>query len=234
MTCSSCVAKVKSELLKIGDILSADVQLRSPQALLTMSRHIATARLQEAISKAGSYTIHEAGTTEGYNSIPAHQNGSKSGSYYPIFLIFGYIAGISLLLQLVSPRFDLLQWMRQFMAGFFLLFSFFKLLDIKAFSEAYRTYDIVARVFPAWGFVYPFAELSMGILFLADIYPLGINIATFLLMGIGSIGVIQSLVKKRSVQCACLGTIIKLPLSRVTLFEDLLMVVMSGIMIVMS
>jgi hypothetical protein len=43
--------------------------------------------------------------------------------------------------------------------------------------------------------------------------------------------VVQSLIKKTNFQCACLGTIIKLPLSKVTLFEDLLMMVMSIIML---
>ena len=53
MTCNSCVAKVKSELLKLGDIVSANVQLQSPQATLEMSRHISTTSLQQAISKTG-------------------------------------------------------------------------------------------------------------------------------------------------------------------------------------
>jgi hypothetical protein len=45
--------------------------------------------------------------------------------------------------------------------------------------------------------------------------------------------VIQSLVKKTKFQCACLGTIFKVPLSKVTLVEDLLMVVMGAGMIIM-
>jgi len=59
MTCGSCVARVKSELLKIGDVVTADVQLQSPQATISMSKHIATDLLQAAVSKAGSYTISE-------------------------------------------------------------------------------------------------------------------------------------------------------------------------------
>ena len=60
MTCGNCVAKVKSELLKLGDIVSADIQLQSPQATLEMHKHISTGSLQQAISKAGHYTIVEA------------------------------------------------------------------------------------------------------------------------------------------------------------------------------
>jgi hypothetical protein len=50
-------------------------------------------------------------------------------------------------------------------------------------------------------------------------------------MGVSTIGVMQSIIAKKVIQCACVGTIFKLPLGKVTLFEDLLMVVMSGIML---
>lgn len=230
MTCSSCVARVKNELLKLGDILEAEVQLPFPQAVITMSKHIGAGQLQAAVSKAGKYTITEVHSS---NSM-AHEEkpaGTKN-SYYPIVLIFGYIAVVSLLVQLISGYFNMEQWMSHFMAGFFLVFSFFKLLNIQGFADGYSSYDIVARIFPAWGFTYPFVELSLGLLFLTGTFSLGTNIVTLVVMGVSSIGVIQSLVKKSPFQCACLGSIIQLPLSKVTLFEDLLMVVMSSMMII--
>lgn len=232
MTCNNCVAKVKSELLKLGDILSADIQLQSPQASITMSKHISTATLQQAVDKAGHYTIAEA---DGGMKGAAHAStevADEKNSYFPIFLIFGYITGISLLIQFAQGSFNWVQWMSHFMAGFFLVFSFFKIMNLKGFAEGYRSYDVVAKKVPVWGGIYPFAELGLGIAFLTGFQPLGTNIATFFIMGISSIGVIQSLVKKTPFQCACLGTVIKLPLSKVTLFEDLLMVAMSGFMII--
>jgi len=224
MTCNSCVASIKDKLLRIGEIESADIQLAAPQATIKMREHIATETLQNAIGN-GKYTI----TEENSNAmgIPADAT-SESNSYYPIFLIFGYIAGITLLIQFSKGGFVLMSWMSSFMAGFFLLFSFFKLLNLKGFVEGYATYDIIAKQLPAYGFVYPFLELSLGIAYLTGFNPLATNIATLIIMGISSIGVIQSLLKKTTFQCACLGTIIKLPLSKVTLVEDLLMVAMSA------
>lgn len=232
MTCGSCVAKVKSELLKLGDIVSADVQLQSPQATLEMSQHISTNSLQQAISKAGDYSITEADGGMSGVKHPVNNGAEEGNSYFPIFLIFGFIAGITLLIQITKYSFSWVQWMTHFMAGFFLVFSFFKLMNVKGFAEGYRSYDVVAKQFPAWGYIYPFVELALGLAFLTGFQPLGTNIAAFLIMSISSVGVIQSLVKKTSFQCACLGTIIKLPLSKVTLFEDLLMVAMSGFMII--
>ena len=60
MTCGNCVAKAKSQLLMLGDITEADVQLTAPQATITMQKHIPVQALQDALSKAGNYTITEA------------------------------------------------------------------------------------------------------------------------------------------------------------------------------
>ena len=230
MTCGGCVARVKSELLKLGDTLSADVQLQAPQATITMNRHINTATLQEAVNKAGHYTISDAG---GGHTVAANiVMAEEKSSYYPIFLIFGYIAGITILIQFMQGGFNWMQWMSHFMAGFFLVFSFFKLINLKGFAEGYRSYDIVAKQLPAWGFVYPFVELALGIAFLTGFDPLVTNLVTLVVMSVSTIGVVQSLVKKTPFQCACLGTVIKLPLSKVTLFEDLLMVAMSAVMLI--
>ena len=113
------------------------------------------------------------------------------------------------------------------------VFSFFKFLDLKGFAQGYSTYDVVARKFPAWGYIYPFVELLLGIALLTGIFPTGTNIAIIIVMAVGSIGVINSMLKKSIVQCACLGTIIRLPLGKVTLVEDLLMMIMSAGMLVL-
>lgn len=229
MTCNGCVAKVKSELLKLGDVQSVEVQLASPQATVTMGRHISTAALQEAVHKAGRYTVTEA---DGGMQHVMTDNAAESNSYYPIFLIFGYILGVTLLIQAAAGSFNWMQWMSHFMAGFFLVFSFFKLMNLHGFAEGYGSYDIVAGAIPLWGYIYPFIELALGVAFLTGSEPLITNVATLVVMGVSTIGVVKSLLRKTTFQCACLGTVIKLPLSKVTLFEDLLMVVMSAIMII--
>jgi len=228
MTCGSCVARVKNELLKLGDITGAEIKLSSPQAVISMSRHIGTPVLQEAVSKAGNYKITEAG----YHSAPAMMAAmEEKPSYLPIFLIFGYIVGISILVQVVKGSFNWMQWMSHFMAGFFFVFSFFKLMNLKGFAEGYQSYDVVAKQFPAWGYIYAFIELGLGIAFLTGFEPMMVNAITLVVMAVSTVGVVQSLLRKTSFQCACLGTVIKLPLSKVTLFEDLLMVAMSGAML---
>lgn len=230
ITCSSCVAKVKSELLKLANITSAEVQIEAPQATIIMQKHIPLTQLQEAISKAGTkYHIAEA---DGGMHHTMDDTNAQTDSYLPIFLIFGYIAGASLLVQLTRHHFDVMEWMRHFMAGFFLVFSFFKLIKLNGFAEGYATYDVIAKRVKGYGYIYPFIELALGIAFLINYNPFVTNMAALIVMSISSIGVIQSLIKKTPFQCACLGTVIQLPLSKVTLFEDLLMVAMSAVALV--
>lgn len=232
MTCKGCVAKAKSELLKLGDITEAEIQLEAPQATITMQKHIPLPVLQQALNKAGNYHISED------NTVMPHTNGTTAEAsfiktYKPLLLIGVYILITTLLPEIISTTFDISRWMRHFMAGFFLVFSFFKLLDLKGFADSYSTYDIIAQKWYGWGFVYVFTELALGIAFLIDFNPLLTNAVTFVIMSISSIGVIQSLVHKRKIQCACLGTVFNLPMSSVTIIEDALMIAMSGIMLAM-
>ena len=228
MTCGKCVAKVKSALLSTAHITEADVQLISPQATITMDQHVPTSRLQEAIAKSGHYTIQDLST-----EVKEMNTQSWWQVYKPVIVIFAYILGISIIIQAAQEYFNLQQWMQHFMAGFFISFSFFKLLDVAAFADSYAMYDIVARRWRGWGLLYPFIELALGIAFLLLPNSLGINIATLLIMGVSIVGVLQSVINKRSIQCACLGAVFKLPMSTVTIIEDGLMILMSTVMLLL-
>lgn len=230
MTCGNCVAKAKSQLLMLGDVEEANVQLTAPQATITMQKHIPVSTLQNALSKAGHYTITEA--DGGMHDMEANEETTSwLDTYKPILLIGAYITGITLLIQTISSTFNWETWMRHFMAAFFLVFSFFKMLNLKAFAESYSSYDIVARKWQGWGYVYAFIELGLGIAYLLNFDPLITNAVTFVVMSISIIGLLQSVLNKRKIQCACLGAVFNLPMSTVTIIEDALMIVMSGAMV---
>jgi hypothetical protein len=124
-----------------------------------------------------------------------------------------------------------MQAMRHFMSGFFLVFSFFKLLNLKGFAESYAMYDVLAKQIPVWAYLYVFIELSLGIAFLINFNPILTNSITVIVMSISIIGVLQSVLNKEKIQCACLGAVFNLPMSTVTIIEDALMIAMSGIML---
>lgn len=222
MTCNGCVAKAKNEILKLGDVSDAMVQLASPQATITMQRHIPVEVLQVALHKAGNYTISETGNNK-QHSVENAAKTSWFSTYKPILLIGAFITGVTLLVEIQKGGFAWKSWMPHFMAAFFLVFSFFKLLNLKAFAESYASYDIIAKRWLGWGYLYAFIELSLGLAFLVDIEPFLTNIITFLVMGISIVGVVQSVLNKRKIQCACLGAVFNLPMSTVTIIEDGLM-----------
>lgn len=122
-------------------------------------------------------------------------------------------------------------WMRYFMGVFFVVFAGFKFLDLSGFVASYIGYDIIAKRSVFYAQSYPFIELALGLMYL-----LGSGWADYItlpLMIIGAIGVLQQLLKRSKIKCACLGTYIKLPLTTVSLFEYLLMGVMAAYIIVM-
>jgi copper chaperone CopZ len=236
MTCDSCVANVKKTLEQVPGVTAARVSLDPPIASLDMERHIGLDELKAALKDHPKYQISEAQVKvakPALQPVEVEEKQSFLKTYKPILLVFGYILGMTLLVEFAADSFDGTRWMRHFMAGFFLIFSFFKLLDVPAFAVSYSSYDIVARRWLGWGYVYPFVELAFGLLFLTDFQPVFTNAATLVVMGVSTVGVIQSLLAKRKFQCACLGAVFNLPMSTITLVEDLLMVGMAGAMLFM-
>lgn len=229
MHCASCVAKIESALRTVPDVDSARVTLNPPVAVVHTRSHIPSAVLNQAVAKVGDYKLIE-GAPEA--PAPAADSRQKPESLYPLILIVGYILGTVIVLAAVAGEWSLHRMMNHFMAGFFLVFSFFKLLDLRGFAIAYRSYDVVARAAPAWGFAYPFIEMALGIAYLVAWQPFVTNTATLIIMLVGAVGVLKALLKKRAIQCACLGTVLNLPMTKVTLVEDLGMAAMAAVMLV--
>lgn len=153
-------------------------------------------------------------------------------SYLPLIIIFSLITLVSVASGFsIESGFDAHFFMRVFMAGFFLVFGAFKLMDLKGFKDGYQTYDLLAQKLPSYGYIYPFLELALGFAYVLDINPNSVNFLTIYLMGFSSFGVIQALIKKQKFTCACLGTVLKVPLTKITLAEDLLMVGMAVAML---
>ena len=148
-------------------------------------------------------------------------------TYKPLLLVFGYILLTVIGFLAATGSWDGALAMRLFMAGFFLVFSFFKFLDVAGFASAFRGYDLVARVLPGYGRAYPFIELVLGLAYLTNAAPAATNIATAIIMAVGLAGIIRAVVSKQSIRCACLGTGINLPMSTVTIIENSVMLVMA-------
>ncbi len=144
-------------------------------------------------------------------------------SYMPLLVIFGILLAASLVLSWRDALFGMASFQNAvlyFMAGFFLTFALFKLMDIKGFAEGYSTYDLLASRWYGYGYIYPFIELAFGLTMLAGFHPAWLLWIEFVVMAWSGIGVSLKLAKGEEFQCACLGTFLKVPLTYVTLIED--------------
>jgi len=229
MTCGGCENKVKSNLLVLPSVTSVEVSKDTNSATISMDKHIGLDALQQALG--GAESKYQIAATA--HSEVLEETKSWASIYKPILLIFGYVTTISLLVSWQDGAINFMSFMRIFMAGFFLTFSFFKMLNLKAFAESYAMYDIVAKKFSAWGYIYAFIELGLGLSFALNLSPVLINWATLIVMTVSILGVLESVLNKKKIQCACLGAVFNLPMSTVTIVEDAIMIVMSAAMLVL-
>lgn len=217
MTCDGCRSKVEKTLAAL--LPDVAVTLSPPRALTTAS--VGVDQLNAALEKLGKY---RASAVDGL-SLPGAANWFSA--YYPLLLVMALIAVV----PLASGNF--MGWMMGFMAGFYIVFGAFKLLDVPAFANAYAQYDIVAKYFKPWGYIYPFVEVALGFGFLFYLNMQLLSWIALILSLVGAIGVTKATFAKQTIQCACLGTVFKLPMSVVTIIENLGMAVMAGWMLMM-
>ena len=233
MTCGSCKASVENSLRDIDDVSDVEVNLENQEATITMDKHIDIVELQKSL--ASKYTITQKEiknvfTSTQSSSFEIEEEKSKLQQLKPLLLIIFYIASASVLLNYKNWSWS--EFMLDFMGLFYIVFSFFKMLDLKGFPESFRMYDPLAKRVPFYGKVYPFIETALGLMFLMRFE---INIAliiTLIVLGITTIGVTKTLLDKKSIRCACLGTALKLPMTEATFIENAIIIVMATLMLI--
>lgn len=234
ISCGSCVAKIETALRKFDGIT---VQVNPPQLTINNHKQPSIDTINALIKEKGEYEIvlegQEINKIVPLPKIQKLETLPKKdlNTYKPLLLIIGFIAGVSLLSQYPFASFSSMLWMRHFMAGFFLVFAFFKLLNLQGFADSYQMYDVITAKWKPWGYIYPFIELALGISYLINSYSFETNLITIILLAVSSIGVIESNLNKRKIKCACLGDVFNLPMSTVTIIENLTMIAMAIFML---
>ena len=96
---------------------------------------------------------------------------------------------------------------------------------------SFKIYDPLAKKVWLYAWFYPFIEALIGLMFLMRVEIQLALVLTITILGITTIGVTQILIKKKSIQCACLGTTLKLPMTEATFIENAIMILMAIILI---
>lgn len=225
MTCASCVEKITERLKAISGVSWVNVNLSEKKADIISDRVVLLREIQEAIADLPNYKASFYDDVEASTALP--QAKSFYQTYKPLLVVFAYILIFSTAYQIHLGSFSAHMFMNHLMAGFFIGLSFFKFLDLKSFATAFANYDPLAKKWKPYGAIYPFIELTLGFLYIADQFLILANIMTIIVLGMTTVGVYQKIKSKSQFQCACLGAGFNLPLSNVTIIENLSMVAMA-------
>jgi len=173
----------------------------------------------------------------GHDALRSHLGLSvrdeNANTYQPIIAIFAVaaliavaiswsISGWSLAGELFSMR-----TFERFIAVSMCILGIQKLQDIERFSSMFLNYDLLAKKFVPYAYIYPFAETLAGVLMLAgSLTWIAAPMALFIGM-VGCISVVKAVyLDKRELKCACVGGGSRVPLGFISLTENIMMVLM--------
>ena len=232
MTCGGCKASVEKYLNEIEHVTNVAVNLEKGEAILTMDADITTDVFQNVLPEKFTMAKKLEKKDDAAPKIsltPLEEDKSKLQQLKPLLIILFYITTASVLLN--YNEWFLGEFMLDFMGLFYIVFSFFKMLDLGGFKTSFAMYDPIAKKVPFYGKIYPFIETALGLLFLMR-FEIDIALmVTLVILGVTTIGVTKTLLDKKSIRCACLGTALKLPMTEATFIENAIMIIMAVLML---
>jgi glutaredoxin len=150
-------------------------------------------------------------------------------SYRPVIVLFSLMALMAMAANyaVYGTPFTIraAEW---FIAFSMVALAMLKLQDVEKFSTMFLNYDLLARRFVRYGYIYPYAEAGAGLLMVAGVLTwLSVPVAFFIGM-VGAVSVVKAVyVDRREIKCACVGGSSNVPLGFVSLTENLMMIAMA-------
>src|SRR5688572_11954458 len=108
-----------------------------------------------------------------------HQEGGRGthlSDYLPLIVIIALTLLAASAKQVSHGAWNWMTWMHDFMGLFLVVFSMFKFFDLPGFADGFQMYDILAKTFRSYAYVYPFIELGLGLGYLSHWQPITIYI----------------------------------------------------------
>ena len=167
MTCNSCKSTIHQNLNEIPEIESVEMNLEKAEAVIFMKSNIEISKLQNALPSKfhiEEKVIDDSDALINEPSIESNQEKSKLQQLKPLFIILIYISVASVLMNF--KNWNSSEVMLDFMGLFYIVFSFFKMLDLKGFPKSFSMYDPLAKRLPIYGWIYPFIETGLGLMLL--------------------------------------------------------------------
>lgn len=173
----------------------------------------------------------------GYDDLRAffgkeRQQNKDGTTYQPVIAVFAVTFLMAISSVIYRDTLSLIPLIELFVAFSMCVLAILKLRDLFSFSNQFVTYDLLARKYPPYAYVYPFIEAFAGICMISGslIYlaaPGALFIGT-----VGAISVIKAVyIEKRDLKCACVGGNSNVPLGAISLTENIMMVLMGAWML---
>jgi len=156
-------------------------------------------------------------------------------SYGPVIAVFAMTLLMALAASQAAYHSPFTQRAAEWFIGFSMcVLAMLKLQDVEKFSTMFLNYDLLAKRWVPYGYVYPFAEGAAGVLMVAGVLTWISGPLALVIGGIGAVSVFKAVyIDKRELKCACVGGSSNVPLGFVSLTENLMMVAMAAWMLAM-
>lgn len=169
----------------------------------------------------------------GYDQLRAHLGkplpDPDEKSYRPVITVFMMAALMSIAATFAtSDRFVVARCGEWFIAFSMAILALLKLRDVESFSTMFLGYDLLARRWVPYAYLYPFGEALAALLMIAGVLPwLSVPVALFIGV-VSAFSVFKAVyIDKRELRCACMGGDSNVPLGFISLTENLMMILMA-------
>ena len=175
----------------------------------------------------------------GYDDLRRHFGyqvpGPDDTTYAPVIALFVVAALLAIAIELLTGLpISGATLLPNFIAVAMVLLALQKLKDVESFATMFLNYDLLAKRWVPYSYIYPYVELTAGVLMLAHILPVVSIPAALFIGGIGAASVFKAVcIDKRELKCACVGGDTKVPLGFVSLSENVMMIGMAVWMLAM-
>ncbi|WP_369060088.1 glutaredoxin family protein [Caulobacter sp. 73W] len=175
----------------------------------------------------------------GYDDLRRHfgrkVRDPKATTYTPVLVLFAMTALMAMGASYAVEGSPLTIRAAEWFIGFSMcVLAIQKLRDVESFSSMFLNYDLLAKRWVPYGYIYPFAEALAGVLMIAGaLTRLSAPVALFI-GGIGAVSVFKAVyIDRRELKCACVGGDSNVPLGFISLTENVMMVAMAVWMLAM-
>ncbi len=151
-------------------------------------------------------------------------------AYIPLVATLGVVIVFGISLSLVIG-FSWMSVMEYWMGGYFVAFGVQQAVSLTKSAAMFQQYDPLAMRVPAYGYALPFIQIALGLAYFFMVWWLPVGLIALTVLTINVVGVDTVMRRQTVVRCGCLGESMNVPVGRVTLWENLIMIGMVVMML---